>query len=89
MSKSILQAIDEATAFSKMYEEDYGKWEETYYQKGIEDLSKLFNDVDEKEFDAVFDDCVADDPSGETYINSIAYLRDNEPTLWYWVRENR
>lgn len=89
MSKTILEAIKEIDVMSDLYEADYAKWDKEYYEKGIEGVEDLLKEVPEDEYDYRGEWCVAEDPSGETYINAIAYIEDGKPKIWQWVRENR
>ena len=89
MTKSIFDAIKEMDAFSDLYEEDYGKWDETYYENGIQSIGDILKDVPDDQYAYKGEWCVADDPSGETYINAVAYIEDGKPKIWQWTRDNR
>lgn len=89
MSKTIQQAIKDLDKFVEVYERDYEEWDSTYWKNGLQEVKDILKDVPDSDYDVVSDHCVADDPSGETYVNAIAYIEDGKPKLWYWVRENR
>lgn len=89
MSKTIKEAIAELDKFVEVYEKDYDEWDSTYWQNGFEEVKDMLKDVPEEQYEVVSDYCVAYDPSGETYVNAIAYIDEGKPKLWFWVRENR
>lgn len=89
MSKTMNEAIDELNNFRSVYERDYEEWDKVYWGKGLEEVSDILKDVPKEDYEVVSDLCVADDPSGETYVNAVAYTENGKPKLWLWVRENR
>ncbi|MDI9934729.1 hypothetical protein QM806_04570 [Rhodococcus sp. IEGM 1351] len=86
---TIKEAIEQLDKMSDIYEEDYEKWDAEYYEKGITGVADILKNVSDDEYAYRGEWCVADDPSGETYINPVAYIEDGKPKIWQWVRENR
>ena len=86
MSKTIQEAITELNEMVKVYGRSYEEWDKKYYQNGIEDPGDILKDVtDPYEYNGEWE--VSEDPSGEVYLNAIAYIEDGEPKLWIWVKD--
>ena len=86
MTKTILEAIAELEEMVIVYERSYDEWDKKYWQNGLEDPGDFLKDVTDP-YDYLGEWEVSEDPSGEVYINAIAYLEDGKPRLWLWAKD--